>query len=311
MSAAAWPAGTTSRVVGAPPTHVLDFGGPDEGPLLVCLHGFGGSALNWGLVAPLLAEGCRVIAPDLHGHGLTAPTARPTVEDVLDQIEMVVDEFAGSTDSRPPVILVGNSFGGSMSLLLAARHPERIDAVAVLNAPSPQRPTWRLDPVMMIKRWLISAPGMSAVIFRKARSMTPRQVVESQLRAAGIDPKVLDPAAMSASVALQRVRHEDSAGHASQQHLLRSLLRLFERGRAYCGRIAAIDVPVLWLHGEADPLVPEAQARGFVEGRTGWEYRSRVDVGHVPQLVEPAWVASSIEPWVATLTDRKPEASGT
>jgi pimeloyl-ACP methyl ester carboxylesterase len=257
------------------------------------------------LLAPLLVDKYRVVAPDLLAHGLTAPTRSPTVEEVLDQIQMVVEMYSVSTRPRPPVVLVGNSFGGSMALLAAVRCPELIDAVVVLNAPTPQHPTWSWDPVMNLKRWLISAPGMSTILFKRARSMTPRQVVAGQLRAAGLDPVELDPDAMVAAVALQQVRHQDSNGHASQQQLLRSLLRLFERGRDYGERIQPIEVPVVWLHGQADPLVPESQARAFAEGRPGWEFHSRVDVGHVPQLVDPVWVAERIEALVDTTTAQK------
>src|SRR5262249_62070596 len=49
----------------------LDFGGPADGPLIVCVHGLGGSAVNWTAIAPLLTGTCRVLAPDLAGHGLT------------------------------------------------------------------------------------------------------------------------------------------------------------------------------------------------------------------------------------------------
>ena len=60
------------------PLHYLDFGGPADGPLIVCVHGLGGSAANWVAVAPLLTGGCRVVAPDLAGHGLTQSRGRGT-----------------------------------------------------------------------------------------------------------------------------------------------------------------------------------------------------------------------------------------
>ncbi|MBW3592610.1 MAG: alpha/beta fold hydrolase, partial [Actinobacteria bacterium] len=40
-----------------------------EGPPVILLHGLGGGAFNWTLVAPLLARGPRVVVPDLPGHG--------------------------------------------------------------------------------------------------------------------------------------------------------------------------------------------------------------------------------------------------
>jgi pimeloyl-ACP methyl ester carboxylesterase len=44
------------------PVRYLDFGGPAGGPVIVCVHGLGGSAVNWTAVAPLLTGTCRVLA---------------------------------------------------------------------------------------------------------------------------------------------------------------------------------------------------------------------------------------------------------
>ena len=54
------------------------FGGPDDGPLVVCVHGLGGSHVNWMALAPQLTSTCRVLALDLAGHGLTEALGRGT-----------------------------------------------------------------------------------------------------------------------------------------------------------------------------------------------------------------------------------------
>ena len=60
------------------PVHYLEWAGPADAPAFVCLHGLGGSLLNWALVAPGLAERGRTIALDLSGFGLTPPEGRGT-----------------------------------------------------------------------------------------------------------------------------------------------------------------------------------------------------------------------------------------
>src|SRR5215472_17443719 len=60
------------------PVRYLDFGGPADGPVIVCVHGLGGSAVNWAAVAPLLTGTCRVLATDLAGQGLTQSLGRGT-----------------------------------------------------------------------------------------------------------------------------------------------------------------------------------------------------------------------------------------
>ena len=93
-----------------------------------------------------------------------------------------------------------------------------------------------------------------------------------------------DRATRRDAMALQARRHHDRASHDSQQLVLRSLLRLLEQGRRFASTIAAVEAPVLWRHGDDDPLVPEPQARA---------------------LTDPAWVADSVRAWL------DPEGSGT
>src|SRR5256885_14301019 len=50
--------------------------GPTDGPAFVCVHGLGGSLVNWALVAPGLAERGTVVAMDLAGFGLTPSEGR-------------------------------------------------------------------------------------------------------------------------------------------------------------------------------------------------------------------------------------------
>lgn len=286
-----------SRVVGTTRTHVLDHGGPSGTTTIVCLHGFGGSARNWDLVAPRLAEHSRVIAPDLYGHGLTPAPPDVTTHDVIEQIGDVLSHAVPSQPATPAV-LVGSSFGGTMALQFTVRHPELVQAVVLLAAPTPRRPDRRRDRGMTLKRWLLSAPGVSSALYRRSASMSPGDVVVGQLRAAGIDPADLDHAVVRDATALQARRHHDRAGHDSQQLLLRSFLRQLEHGRRFARAVAPIAVPVLWLQGEDDPLVPEQQARAFVAGHPSWEYRTRADVGHVPALTDPGWVSSSVHAWL-------------
>ena len=60
------------------PVHYVDFGGPAGAPLVVCVHGLGGSHANWLAIAPQLARTHRVLALDLGGFGLTRGGDRGT-----------------------------------------------------------------------------------------------------------------------------------------------------------------------------------------------------------------------------------------
>ncbi|HWO50066.1 MAG TPA: alpha/beta fold hydrolase, partial [Ornithinibacter sp.] len=104
------------------PVHYLDFGGPSDAPLLVCVHGLGGSALNWAAVAPTLAQTCRVVAIDLAGFGHTRGGSRSTSVQANNRLlHRFLVEVAGT-----PAILIGNSMGGLISIRQAARRAETV-----------------------------------------------------------------------------------------------------------------------------------------------------------------------------------------
>jgi len=104
------------------------------GPPVVLIHGSGPGVTgwaNWRLTMPVLAERFRVIAPDMVGFGYTARPAaiRYTLEAWVDHAIGVLDALA-----LERVNLVGNSFGGALSLALAIRHPARVRRLVLMGA---------------------------------------------------------------------------------------------------------------------------------------------------------------------------------
>src|ERR1051326_8372138 len=89
------------------------------GPAVVLLHGFGGAASNWAAVAPVLARRCRVVVPELPGHGRSSglPGPAETLDPYADRIAALLAE---------PAVVVGHSLGGVIPLRLASRHPELV-----------------------------------------------------------------------------------------------------------------------------------------------------------------------------------------
>ena len=124
------------------PVHYLDYGGPADGPLLVCVHGLGGSALNWAAVAPVLAESCRVVALDLAGFGHTRGGSRSTsVQANQRLLHRFLTEVAGV-----PAILVGNSMGGLISILQASQRPDTVAGLVLVDPALPPALSARPDP---------------------------------------------------------------------------------------------------------------------------------------------------------------------
>lgn len=109
------------------PTAVLEGG---DGPPLVLLHGPGESAVNWRWVAPDLAVTHRVVAPDLPAHGSTGPGSDP-----LDDVRAVawLAELVERTCAEPPAV-VGHVLGGAIAARFAARLPDRLRALVLVDS---------------------------------------------------------------------------------------------------------------------------------------------------------------------------------
>lgn len=96
------------------------------GPAVLLLHGVGLRAEAWGGQIEELAQDHTVIAPDMAGHGESPMLAEPAV--LADYVDAVAEAMAG------PAVVVGHSMGAMMALDLASRFPNKVRAVAALNA---------------------------------------------------------------------------------------------------------------------------------------------------------------------------------
>ncbi|RCK71482.1 alpha/beta hydrolase [Desertihabitans brevis] len=293
-----WPPSATSRTVDiGGPVHYLDFAGPAGGPVLVCIHGLGGSALNWGSLAPLLSHLGRVCAVDLVGHGASRSRTRGNaIEDDLRVLETFLAEVC-----RRPVVLVGHSLGGVLALLLTARRPDLVERLVLLGPPVPRLERGALDLPLALRLLALRIPGVAALVARSLRRLTPEQVVDQQLRDATPHHTRIAPEAVAAAVAEtgRRMRGPDwSAAQRSQWQAILGVMGLLVRPAAMARRLAPLRLPVLWLQGEDDPKAPVSTARSWAAARTDWVLRTATDVGHVPHLEDPGWTARTVEEWL-------------
>ncbi|MDF0529775.1 alpha/beta hydrolase [Tsukamurella sp. 8F] len=107
---------------------------PGEGPTLVFLHYWGGSAHTWAAVIDEL-PGRAVLALDFRGWGRSSDLPGPYTLDRHAADVLAVLEVADVRD----YILIGHSMGGKVAQLVAARHPNGLRRL-VLAAPAPARP---------------------------------------------------------------------------------------------------------------------------------------------------------------------------
>ncbi len=102
-------------------------------PVLM-IHGSGpgvSAFANWRLVMPELAKQRRVLAPDMVGFGFTERPAG-MVYNMDSWVKQAID-FADALGLEQ-FDLVGNSFGGALSLALTIRHPQRVRRLVLMGA---------------------------------------------------------------------------------------------------------------------------------------------------------------------------------
>lgn len=98
------------------------------GPALLFVHGLGGNAQNWVLQRAAFSRSRRVIAIDLPGHGRSEGREVPfqaywkAIYALCDHLEI------------ERIAICGLSKGARAALMFAARHPERVECIAAINA---------------------------------------------------------------------------------------------------------------------------------------------------------------------------------
>jgi pimeloyl-ACP methyl ester carboxylesterase len=288
------------------PVHYLDFGGPATGPVIVCVHGLGGSAVNWVAVAPLLAGTCRILAPDLAGHGLTQSRGRGT--DVTANralLHRFIQAVVGG-----PVILMGNSMGGMISLLEASAAPRAVTGLILIDPALPFVPA-RPDPAVTAMFALYVTPGLRRAALARRSRLTPEELVTTVLRLCCADPArvTADVLARHVDVATQRAGFTGTDQDFSAA--VRSVVATagYPRGRAFRHQIRSVTCPVLLIHGTADRLVPIAAARAAARASPSWSVREFPGVGHVPQLEAPGRTAAVIAEWLTSAGRSAAEAA--
>ncbi|MEO6144877.1 MAG: alpha/beta hydrolase [Dermatophilaceae bacterium] len=279
------------------PVHYVDHGGPAEGPLLVMVHGLGGSLVNWAALAPLLTDTCRVIALDLIGFGHTkADTHSTSVSANQQMLQRFLTEVAGS-----PAILVGNSMGAMITIMQAARHPETVAALVLVDPPMPGLWDARPDPLVAAGFGLYAVPPLGrAMLKARRRVRSPEQLAMDVLRLCCVDPTRVPADVLEQHMEVARARRGYPGIDDQFLGAARSLMGMLARRSAYRAAMRSIRVPVLLLHGEKDRLVPIGAARAAAIANPSWRFEVAPDVGHVPQLEVPEWTARHLLGWLAT-----------
>ena len=97
---------------------------------ILFVHGYAGVVETWEYQINHFRHVARVIAPDLRGHGQSdAPFTNYDMDELVEDLETITDTL----QLPDRFTLIGHSFGGSICIEYAARHPERLDHLILLS----------------------------------------------------------------------------------------------------------------------------------------------------------------------------------
>ncbi|HXG04133.1 MAG TPA: alpha/beta fold hydrolase [Candidatus Binatia bacterium] len=262
--------------------------GGGRGPSVVFLHGLGGFAESWRPTMEALAGRHTVLALDLPGFGRSAkPRGRYDLEFFAAAVHGFLDAMG-----IPQATLVGHSLGGAVAVACALRRPSRVDRLALLGALVPG--FYRLS--LPYRVAVLPALGEGLALARSKR-----------LYKAALSRCFYTPGRAHVDFLVEHAWTERTC-MAARLAFLRTLRHcrddLVARAPAYRRAIVTLDLPVLFVHGRHDPVIPAAACRAAAAAFPRAEVRWLEACGHFPQLECPA----SVNDWLAAFAAERPAA---
>lgn len=258
--------------------HYKKFG--DGEPVFILLHGFGASLFSWREVTEPLSRYGTVIAYDRPAFGLTERPLEwegesPYSQD--SQVELVI----GLMDKLgiEKATLVGNSAGGTVSMLTALKYPERVQSLILVDPAvyaGGGAPAWI--------RPLLGTPQMRHLGPLFARQIQTRG--PELINVAWHDPSKVTPEIMEGYQNPLRVENWDKALWE---------LTISSRESGLAERLNEFALPVLVITGDDDRIVPTEQSVRLGGEIPNAELVVIPNCGHVPQEECPAEFMQAVD----------------
>ena len=256
-----------------------------SGPVLLLIHGMGGTLENWQAVIEPLARQHTVVAPDLPGHGASAPGAGDYSIGAL---------AAGLRDllvalGHERATLVGHSLGGGIAMQFAYQFPEITERLVLVSSGG-------LGPEVSAILRAAALPGADRFIATTAvLGSTVGTAVARGLAVVGLRPNT-DVAEVARGYASLVDRDRRAAFLATLRGVIGTSGQRVDAGdRLYL----AEGMPVLIIWGARDPIIPVHHGENAHEAIPGSRLEVFEGVGHLPQLEAPGRFIAVLERFIA------------
>ena len=271
--------------------YVLDAGSGD--PPLVLLHGLGGGSSTWhGVIRSLhCSTGSlpRVLAADLLGFG-RSPWPRSTYS-VAGHLDAITETLAQRGLADRPISLAGHSLGAILAAELAAKFPERVVQLTLVNLPffrSEGDAREHIATIGALARLTVTGHWAAHALCRVMCALRPSLRFAAPYFARHLP----------AAVARDSLLHN----YTSYSRTLMNVIVRTRLDRAF-DRLAAASMPITFLHGARDLTAPVNNVRRLIEGHPNWHLDLTPDATHYLPITHPDAVAIALrggpEQWEA------------
>lgn len=264
--------------------------GPENGPLVILLHGFPDAWFGWERVMRDLARrGYRVWAPDQRGYNLSD---KPHGLDAY-RLDLLADDIAGLMDAAgsPQAYLAGHDWGAAVAWWVALRHPQRVRKLAILNVPHPavMLRHVRSSFAQMRKSWYIfffQLPWLPEATVRANNWATGTRALTGSSR----------PGAFTAQ---DLARYREAWSQPNAMTSMMNWYRAMLQRRPHMPPNPRIHVPTLILWGAQDQFLDASMAQMSADLCDDARLKLLPNVSHWVMQEEPALVADELAAFFA------------
>jgi pimeloyl-ACP methyl ester carboxylesterase len=265
--------------------HSITYVQRGSGPVLLLIHGMAGSLETWRSVIEPLANNATVLAVDLPGHGASSPgggdySLGSLAAGLRDVLTMLGHDRA---------TLVGHSLGGGIAMQFSYQFPELAERLVLVSSGGLGL---EVNPVLRAA----SLPGANLFL-----SVT----AEATRRASGIAGRLLRAAHAPPRPALDELVRSysslaDSDRRAAFLATIRSVVGLNGQTVRAADRLyLAQELPVLFIWGAEDPIIPVEHARAAHELLPDSTLEVFEGVRHFPHVEAPERFVTALESFCA------------
>jgi pimeloyl-ACP methyl ester carboxylesterase len=263
--------------------------GPEKGTVAILIHGWSSSWYALSPLLPVLGERYRCLAVDLPGYGASPRMKeRTTIPGYADLLATFIKEVSPDR----PVVLIGHSMGGMISLTLTLRHPELVDRMVLLC------PTISGHLSMYINLFV------SPVTFFERFTLTNTLVSVLEPNFMRLTDSLMRPASFAERTGITQNDYKQLRADARRpgQGRVRAECYRAMRENDLRGKLSAIHTNALVIWGMEDNTVPLRDASVVA---TEWEkadLRVIPNAGHWPQFETPELTLRYIRAFMSTPT---------